>query len=444
MYRLLRPLLFRLNPETAHALTLYVLRFTGAISPLNWAISRAFYTPPKPVQAFGLTFRNPVGLAAGYDKDGIAVRGLAALGFGHIEIGTVTPRPQAGNPKPRVFRLVEDQAVINRMGFPGKGAEFVEQQLKAHVIARRSACTSAAGTGERSVAEPKTDEAISSQQGIVHLDLQQVQVSPPPSTTLPGLAPPVPASGRLAPAGSRPERGAGRAGRAAARNDMRVMVGQSPTIIVGVNLGKNKDTPLENAAEDYLSLMRTFAPLADYLAINVSSPNTVGLRRLQGREMLENLLKAVAETRNSLALPAPVPQAQVSKAEGSLVTRPILVKIAPDLSNEELDDAIGAILDTGMDGVIATNTTLGRQGLRSKRREETGGLSGSPLTVRSEAVLRGVVKRVEGRIPVVSVGGIMCPEDAKRRLDMGAALVQVYTGLIYAGPGLVQKIIQAV
>jgi dihydroorotate dehydrogenase len=440
MYRLLRPLLFRLDPETAHTLTLYALRFTGAISPLNWAISRAFYTPPKPVQAFGLTFRNPVGLAAGYDKDGIAVRGLAALGFGHIEIGTVTPRPQAGNPKPRVFRLVEDQAVINRMGFPGKGAEFVEQQLKAYVIARRSACASAAlawppgqaGTGVRSVAEPKTDEAISSQQGIVHLHLQQVQVSPPPSTTFPGLAPPVPASGAC------------RAGRAAARNDMRVMVGQSPTIIVGVNLGMNKDTPLENAAEDYLSLMRTFAPLADYLAINVSSPNTVGLRRLQGREMLENLLEAVAETRNSLALPAPVPQAQVSKAEGLLVTRPILVKIAPDLSDEELDDAIGAILDTGMDGVIATNTTLGRQGLRSKRREETGGLSGSPLTVRSEAVLRGVVKRVEGRIPVVSVGGIMCPEDAKRRLDMGAALVQVYTGLIYAGPGLVQKIIQAV
>ena len=432
MYRLLRPLLFRLDPETAHALTLYVLRFTGAISPLNWAISRAFYTPPKPVQAFGLTFRNPVGLAAGYDKDGIAVRGLAALGFGYIEIGTVTPRPQAGNPKPRVFRLVEDQAVINRMGFPGKGAEFVEQQLKAYVIARRSACASAAGTGERSVAEPKTDEAISSQQGIVHLHLQQVQVSPPPSTTFPGLAPPMPASG------------AGRAGRAAACNDMRVMVGQSPTIIVGVNLGKNKDTPLENAAEDYLSLMRTFAPLADYLAINVSSPNTVGLRRLQGREMLENLLKAVAETRNSLALPAPVPQAQVSKAEGSLVTRPILVKIAPDLSDEELDDAIGAILDTGMDGVIATNTTLGRLGLRSKHRGETGGLSGSPLTVRSEAVLRGVVKRVEGRIPVISVGGIMCPEDAKRRLDMGAALVQVYTGLLYAGPGLVQKTIRAV
>jgi dihydroorotate dehydrogenase len=354
MYSLFRPLLFRLDPETAHALTLYVLRFTGALPPLNWAISQFFNAPEKPVNAFGLTFRNPVGLAAGYDKDAVAVRGLAALGFGHIEVGTITPRPQEGNPRPRIFRLVEDQAVINRMGFPGKGAEYVAMSLR----------------GAQRRGNPRAGEEIAS-----------------------------PAS--------------------QARNDTKV--------VIGVNLGKNKDTPLENAADDYLSLMRTFASLADYLAINVSSPNTVGLRRLQGREMLEKLLGQIAVERGACS-----------------VKRPILVKLAPDLSDEELDDAIDAILHTGMDGVIATNTTLGREGLRSKHREESGGLSGIPLRVRSEAVLRKVVKRVAGRIPVISVGGIMSPEDAKRRLDIGAALVQVYTGLVYAGPGLVQKIIRAV
>ena len=354
MYRLIRPLLFRLDPETAHILTLYALRFTGALPPLNWAISQFFNAPEKPVHAFGLTFRNPVGLAAGYDKDGIAVRGLAALGFGHIEIGTVTPRPQEGNPRPRLFRLVEDQAVINRMGFPGEGASKVERRLSS-VVRRPS------------------------------------------------------------------------------------------SVVIGVNLGKNKDTLLENAAEDYLSLMRTFAPLADYLAINISSPNTVGLRRLQGRDMLENLLRRIAaERQNPLNPNSYPPNSYPPNPYPPNPYPPILVKLAPDLTDDELDDALGVILDTGMDGVITTNTTLGREGLRSKYREESGGLSGSPLRVRSEAVLREVVKRVEGRIPVVSVGGIMSPEDAKRRLDMGAALVQVYTGLVYAGPGLVQKIIRAV
>jgi len=336
MYRLIRPLLFCLDPETAHLLTLRILRFMGAIPPLNWAIAKAFAAPPKPVAAFGLTFRNPVGLAAGYDKDAIAVRGLTALGFGHIEVGTVTPRPQEGNPRPRLFRLVEDQAVINRMGFPGKGAEYISNQLSV-IGHRRADC------------------------------------------------------------------------------------------IIGVNLGKSKDTLLEEAAGDYISVMRRFMPLADYLAINVSSPNTIGLRRLQSRDMLEKLLGQIAGERG-----------------GWRVKRPILVKIAPDLNSGELDDALDVILRAGMDGVIAANTTLGREGLRSELREEPGGLSGSPLRVRSEAVLCEVVKRVEGKIPVVSVGGIMSPEDAKRRLDMGATLVQVYTGLVYTGPGLVQRIIRAV
>ena len=349
MYRLFRPLLFRLDPETAHHLTLQSVRLAGALPPSRWVLQALFNAPEKPVEVFGLKFKNPVGLAAGYDKDGVAVRGLAALGFGHLEIGTVTLRPQPGNPKPRVFRLVEDQAVINRMGFPGLGAEFAQNQLQRVIDGRRS---------------------------------------------------------RGAP-------------------------GKASLPIIGVNLGKNKDTPLEEAADDYVALMKVFAALADYLAINISSPNTAGLRRLQGREMLENLLKAVADER---------------RANTSLGGRrvPILVKLAPDLLENELEDALDAILRSGMDGVIATNTTLDRAGLRSRLRGETGGLSGSPLRLRSESMLAQILKKLDGRIPVVSAGGIMSPEDAKRRLEMGAALVQVYTGLVYAGPGLVQKIIRAV
>ena len=349
MYPLVRPLLFKLDPETAHRLTLQSVRLAGVVPPARWFLQWLFAAPEKPVEVFGLKFKNPVGLAAGYDKDGVAVRGLAALGFGHLEIGTVTPRPQPGNPRPRVFRLVEDQAVINRMGFPGEGTEFAAAHLQRALQGRR------------------------------------------------------------------------------ARGDHRT----STLPVIGVNLGKNKDTPLEEAANDYIALMKALAGLADYLAINVSSPNTAGLRRLQGREMLENLLKAIAEERRTNP-----------SMQGRHI--PILVKLAPDLSEGELEDALEVILRSGMDGVIATNTTLERAGLHSRQQGETGGLSGSPLRVRSEAVLAQIVKRLDGRIPVVSAGGIMCPEDAKRRLGMGAALVQVYTGLVYAGPGLVQKIIRAV
>ena len=370
MWSFFRPLLFKLDPETAHHLTLQLIRL-GAYQPLN-LILRAMYTAPgKPVEAFGLHFPNPVGLAAGYDKDGLAWRGLATLGFSHIEVGTVTPRPQPGNPKPRVFRLVEDRAVINRMGFPGLGADYVARRL-------RSSPRSSTGRGS------------------------------------PGSSEVVPVPGR----------GTGR------RHTLsRCSYGNDRQVIVGVNLGKNKDTPLENATSDYISLLRQFTPLADYLAINVSSPNTVGLRHLQGREMLEGLLGAIAKERDIIAA-------------GRGGRAPILVKLAPDLSEEELDDAIEVILRTGMDGVIATNTSLARAGLRSNRREETGGLSGEPLRVRSEEVLRSVVKKLDGRLPVISVGGIMRPEDARARLDAGAALVQVYTGLVYAGPGLVKQIVQ--
>ena len=333
MYRLLRSLLFRLDPETAHQLTLNTLGIAGDFPPSRWFLEQICKTSSKPVQAFGLTFKNPVGLAAGYDKDALAINGLSILGFGHVEIGTVTLKPQPGNPKPRVFRLPEDDAVINRMGFPSQGMSKVE--------------------------------------------------------------------GRM--------------------NKLR---GQET--IIGVNLGKNKDTPLEEAANDYIELMKVFSSLADYLTINISSPNTVGLRRLQGREMLENLLGQIAMERETWKMKTP-----------------ILVKIAPDLSDEELDDVIGVILDKNMDGIIATNTTLAREGLRSKHQIQTGGLSGNPLTVRSEAVLSRVVKLVNGRVPVISAGGIMNPDDAKKRLALGASLVQIYTGLIYRGPKLVKEIVES-
>jgi len=342
MYSILRPLLFRLEPEAAHHLTLQALRIAG-MEPIH-SILRALYSRPStPVQAFGLTFKNPVGLAAGYDKDAVAIKGLSALGFGHVEVGTVTPRPQPGNPKPRVFRLLEDEAVINRLGFPGKGAEFVGRRLL-----------------------PKGRNRLK-----VHKDT-----------------------------------------------------------LVGVNLGKNKDTPLDESARDYIELMRRFVFRADFLTINISSPNTVGLRKLQGREMLEGLLGAVQRERESISL-------------GRGGNTPILVKLSPDLNDGELEDAIRVILEKGMDGVIATNTTLAREGLRSRHRGESGGLSGGALRVRSEAVLKRVVKLVSGRVPIISAGGIMNPDDAKKRLALGASLVQVYTGLIYRGPGLVQEIVKS-
>ncbi len=333
MYHLLRPLLFQLSPETAHSLTLRLLRLAGDFAPTRHLLAGMFTPPIKPTRAFGLEFKNPLGLAAGYDKDCHAIRGLAALGFGHLELGTITPRAQPGNPQPRLFRLPQEQAVINRMGFPGQGMEAAIRRLR-------------------------------------------------------GLSRPYPA-------------------------------------IVGLNLGKNKDTPLQEAAQDYLTLLRGLAPYADYFTINISSPNTVGLRRLQGREMLEGLLGALAKERQTASLRVP-----------------ILVKIAPDVSDDELDDAVGAILDAGMDGIVATNTTLSRDGVRSALRAEAGGLSGKPLTGLADSVLAKVVERVKGQVPVVGVGGIISPQDARKKLDLGATLVQVYTGLIYRGPGLVKEIVR--
>ncbi len=335
MYKTLRPLVYKLTPEQAHHVTIALLGLAGKIPPAA-ALLRAIFKPRNPgpsVQAFGLSFSNPIGMAAGYDKDGVGWRGLACLGFGHIELGTVTPKAQPGNAQPRLFRLVEDQAVINRMGFNNRGAEYMAKQMQAR--------------------RPK------------------------------GL-------------------------------------------VLGVNIGKNKVTPLEEAAQDYLSLLRTFAPLADYLAVNVSSPNTPGLRNLQTRAALEGILRPLAVERMQL---------------GSKI--PILVKLAPDLTNEELDSALESIVDCGMDGVIVTNTTVSRPALQSPHYAETGGLSGAPLAQLSRQITARAVKLLQGRLPVVSSGGIMNAAEAQRRLDAGACLVQLYTGLIYSGPGLIKEILNS-
>lgn len=333
MYKTLRPLIYKLTPEQAHHVTIALLGLAGKIPPAA-ALLRAIFKSRNPgpaVQAFGLSFSNPIGMAAGYDKDGQGWRGLACLGFGHIELGTVTPKPQPGNAQPRLFRLVEDQAVINRMGFNNRGAEYMAKQMQAR--------------------RPK------------------------------GL-------------------------------------------ILGVNIGKNKITPLEEAAQDYIRLLRTFAPLADYLAVNVSSPNTPGLRSLQTRAALEGILRPLAAERARLGRKIP-----------------ILVKLAPDLTNEELDSALETIVDCSMDGVIVTNTTVSRPVLQSPHYAETGGLSGGPLAELSRQMTARAVKLLQGRLPVVSSGGIMNAAEAQRRLDSGACLVQLYTGLIYSGPGLVKEIL---
>lgn len=339
MYTTFRPLIYRLSPEQAHHLTIALLQAAGALPPaasLLHAFFKPVYSGPQ-VSAFGLNFSNPLGMAAGYDKDGQAWKGLACLGFGHIELGTVTPEPQPGNPQPRLFRLVEDRAVINRMGFNNLGAQ--------HLVKRLS--------------------------------------------------------------GPRPK-----------------------NLVLGVNIGKNKTTSLEQAVEDYINLLRTFAPHCDYLAVNVSSPNTPGLRNLQARAALEPLLRALAvekvDQANKLGKPVPV-----------------LVKLAPDLDDESLEDAIGAVVESGMDGIIISNTTISRPPLRSTLSGEEGGLSGAPLSSLSLEMTKKVVALLAGCLPVIASGGVMDAAAAQARLDAGASLVQIYTGLIYEGPGLVKQILNS-
>ena len=338
LYPKLKPLIFKMTAKQAHESTISMLRLGGSMA-VSRAILKAYFktknTGPK-VEAFGLTFSNPLGLASGYDKDGFGWRGLSTLGFGHLELGTVTPRPQPGNPEPRCFRLVEDEAVINRMGFPNRGSDFVKQRLKFH--------------------KPKD-------------------------------------------------------------------------LILGMNIGKNKVTPNEEAVQDYLKLLKDFASPADYLAINISSPNTPGLRELQGKKYLENLLGSLAAER----------QEQV-RFLGKPV--PLIVKLAPDMEERDLDEALDVILSTGMDGVIISNTTISRpDNLRSKLAGETGGLSGKPLSTLNTALVKRVYKLTEGKLPIIASGGVIDTATAQEKLDAGAVLVQLYTGLIYAGPELVRNIL---
>jgi dihydroorotate dehydrogenase len=339
LYPISRSALFRLEPERAHQLALRSLLAAARLAPVRAALRAAYCAPDaEPVQAFGLDFPNRVGLAAGYDKDGEGWRALALLGFGHIEVGTVTPEAQPGNPQPRVFRLVEDRSLINRMGFPGRGAAYVADRLR-----------------------------------------------------------------------DRPAGGP----------------------VLGVNIGKQKSTPLEEAAHDYEELIDVFAPLADYLAVNISSPNTPGLRRLQERAFLGGLLDAVAARRDEVA-------ARIGRRV------PVLVKLAPDLEDGQLVTAVEVIAASGLDGIIATNTTIGRPDLRSPGAGEEGGLSGAALSSRSTAIIRRIRELAGDGLPIVGVGGIMGPADARAKLDAGATLLQVYTGLIYAGPSLVKRILEGV
>jgi len=335
LYRLIRPILFRFDPERAHALSLALWRGIGSSDALSAAAARALAPRnPRPVELLGLRFPHRVGLAAGYDKDGIAWRGLAAAGFGHVEVGTVTPRPQPGNPRPRVFRLAGDRSLINRLGFPSAGARRVSPLLETR---------------------------------------------------------------------------------------------RSNAAVLGVNLGKNKDTPLERAVFDYEDGMDRLGPVADYLVVNVSSPNTPGLRELERRDKLEPLLARLVARRDEIA----------GRAERVL---PLLVKLSPDLDDTALDEALAAVEATSVDGLIATNTTLDRPELRSRRRDEPGGLSGAALAARSTAFVRAVHRRTGGRLPIVASGGVMGPADARAKLEAGASLVQLYTGLVYEGFGLLRRI----
>jgi dihydroorotate dehydrogenase len=363
MYPFFRRYLFMLEAERAHWLALRALGLAGSLRPARWMLSLLYATRSKPVSAFGLTFKNPVGLAAGYDKDAAAVRGLAALGFGHIEVGTVTPLPQPGNPRPRVFRLIEDQAIVDRTGYPSRGSAYVQRRMNPG---------------------PK---------GSWMMDM----------------------------IGAAPQRKPGWDAHALRR---------TAGCIIGVNIGKNQNTPNEQAVLDYLELLQNFAPYADYLTINVGSPNTPGLREMQAPRGLEQLLTQLNAQRH-------LEQEHIKRR------LPLLVKLGPDLMDAELADAVDVILRTHMDGIIVTNTTLARDGLRSSGAHEDGGLGGSPLRERSEAALKRVLERVAAEVPVVSAGGISGPDDVKRRLDMGAALVQIYSGLVYQGPGIVKQTLRA-
>jgi dihydroorotate dehydrogenase len=328
-YPLARRLLFLLEPETAHTLSLRLLDVANKLGLLKLVVGRAVKAP---VKVMGIEFINPIGLAAGLDKNGEHIDALAACGFGFIEIGTVTPKAQSGNPKPRLFRLEADEAIINRMGFNNNGVEALVKNVRRS----RRRC------------------------------------------------------------------------------------------VLGINIGKNRDTELQQAADDYRSALTQVYYYADYVTINISSPNTPGLRDLQHGEELAKLLATLKQEQTRLA-----------DVHGKYV--PLVVKIAPDLDDGEIAELAQTFLQQKIDGVIATNTTNSREGLRDlKQAGEQGGLSGRPLRSKSDHVLATLVSELKGQTPVIAAGGVFSAEDAGRKMELGASLVQIYTGFIYQGPVLIK------
>ncbi len=338
IYPLLRKAFFSLDPEAAHGLGMTGIDF---LHRAGIACLLAKQPPPDPVKVMGLTFPNPVGLAAGLDKNGEHVDALAGLGFGFIEIGTVTPRPQPGNPKPRMFRITEKQAIINRMGFNNDGVDKLLANISGSQFARRGG-------------------------------------------------------------------------------------------ILGINIGKNFDTPIDKAASDYLICLERVYGAASYVAVNISSPNTKNLRELQKDDALDALLASLKAEQTRLA-----------DRHGKYV--PLVLKIAPDLEDAQIQSIADLLRLHRMDGVIATNTTLSRAGVEGLQHAgEAGGLSGAPVFERSTAVLRKLSRALNGEVPVIGVGGIMQGDDAVAKIDAGATLVQLYTGFIYRGPELVGEVAKAI
>ena len=340
MYRLIKPIFFKFDPEKVHHFVVKRLNWFHDRFPLGKTILRSsFDVHIKGLEreVFGIRFKNPVGLAAGFDKNGEYIEALSHLGFGFIEVGTVTPLPQPGNDLPRMFRLTEDSAIINRMGFNNKGVDILAERL-------------------------------------------------------------------------------------------RVLKAKDASIVIGGNIGKNKNTPNEEATSDYVKCFDRLFDVVDYFVVNVSSPNTPGLRALQEKGPLTELLNTLQQRNNK-----------------NNISRPILLKIAPDLTNEQLDDIIDIVKETGIAGVIATNTTISREGLYTPAElaNETGGLSGKPLTLRSTEVIRYLADKSGRAFPIIGVGGIHSAQDAKDKLEAGASLVQLYTGFIYEGPGLIKRICKA-
>jgi len=333
-YSAIRNVFFKFDAETIHEMTIKALKNTGK-TPFRAAYCQS--VPNKPVNVMGIEFPNPIGLAAGLDKNGECIPAFASMGFGFVEVGTVTPRPQPGNEKPRIFRLPAANAVINRMGFNNKGVDYLVDQVRK--------------------AQFKG--------------------------------------------------------------------------VLGINIGKNKDTPEENAKDDYIHCMQKVYNFATYITINISSPNTPGLRSLQYGDALNELLSALKTEQKSLA-----------EKYGKYV--PIAVKIAPDLTEPEVESIAECLIANEIDGVIATNTTLSREGVEGlEHGEEMGGLSGAPVKEKSTQVIKLLAKALDNKLPIIGVGGISSGADAKEKIEAGAKLVQIYTGFIYKGPELIKDVVNA-